>query len=47
MNVLTKTAEPAPESLVQPPIGQILQQRGLVGDNDLAKALHFQATHRK
>jgi general secretion pathway protein E len=44
MNVLTKTQESAPESVTQPPIGQILLQRGLVGENDLAKALSFQAT---
>jgi general secretion pathway protein E len=28
---------------IQPPLGQILLQRGAIGDNDLAKALSFQA----
>lgn len=29
---------------VQPPLGQILLQRGLINDNDLAKAMSFQAS---
>ena len=40
MNALSKAAEP----IVQPTIGQILLQRGLVAESDLAKALSFQAT---
>jgi len=41
MNALTKTAEPA---VVPSTIGQILLSRDLIGENDLAKALAFQAT---
>jgi len=45
MNVLTKTQEPpSTEAVTQLPIGQILLQRGLVGESDLGKALTFQAT---
>ena len=45
MNVLTKAPEPSTgENLAQPQIGQILFQRGLVGESDLGKALSFQAT---
>jgi general secretion pathway protein E len=40
MNALSKTAEP----MAQPAIGQILMQRGFVGETDLAKALTFQST---
>src|SRR6185369_4912004 len=29
---------------IQPPLGQILLARGLIGDADLAKSLSFQAT---
>ncbi len=44
MNILTKTPDSRSENLAQPPIGQILLQRGFVGDTDLAKALAFQST---
>jgi general secretion pathway protein E len=40
MNALTKPAA----SAAPPTIGQILVQRGFVGENDLAKALTFQST---
>ncbi len=40
MNALAKTIEPA----ALPTIGQILLQRDLVSETDLAKALHFQST---
>ena len=41
MNVLSKTSDTA---AVHASIGQILQQRDLIGDNDLAKALSFQSS---
>jgi len=40
MNVLTKTTD----AVVHATIGQILLQRSLVGENDLAKALAFQSS---